>query len=363
MGSYGERMRPRVGVLGTWAVLLMVAGSIVTVSRNGGASSGATSSAVGVRPSAANVSLTPAGGVARPVGAELDARVGDSVATDVTGRAELRYRDGSFTRLGPSTTVAVIALADSRSGTRIGISVGTIWQRVTQVTGSSGNSVETPVGVATVRGTAYAASCAAGPACTFTVAESVVEITPLVGPPVTLQPLQRVTVTPAGAGPVETLTPEQLTGDVWVAENLTLDSTALTTTTTTSPPPTSPGTAAPAAPTLPPPTEPPTSPPVTGSGFTYDVTLTGTVNQFGEPTVTFRGTGCNGGYLLFGLYYFVDSQREEERINLIGSSLDHPDPWEYTIGMSSYSGTGRHFLFVLCEATGELLNDKYVDLP
>jgi hypothetical protein len=164
------------------------------------------------------------------VAAPTTVKVGAHVETDPTGRAELNYPDGSVSRLDHSTNVVVLALATADNGNRIKLDSGRIWQRIIKLSGTDQRSVVTPVGVASVRGTAFVASCTPEPACTFTVWEGLVEIAPRGRPPVTLRAGQRVSVTDKGAGPTETIPLEALRSDPWIAENLARDAKAAGTT-------------------------------------------------------------------------------------------------------------------------------------
>lgn len=111
-------------------------------------------------------------------GTPLDA--GDVVRTDDAGFAEILYGDGSLTRLGPDTTVTVVALDGDVTVPEIelDLEVGRVWNRVRTVTGERGRyEVQTDVGVAAVRGTAFFIECSVEPVvCTFVVTEGVVVV-------------------------------------------------------------------------------------------------------------------------------------------------------------------------------------------
>jgi hypothetical protein len=211
--------------------LCVLPGALGLVACSGGSHARSASAAanVTVTPSHANVSVAAKGGEAKAIAVPTAATVGSAVVTDPTGRAELRYSDGSVARLDSGTTATIVALTDPNVGTRIGITVGRVWQRIQHVTQSQTNSVETPVGVAAVRGTTYVVECTTAPACTFTVIEGAVQVAPAKGTPVSVGPDQRVGVTPAGAAAVRTVTPAELLNDPFIADNLIRDNAELPT--------------------------------------------------------------------------------------------------------------------------------------
>jgi len=109
---------------------------------------------------------------------------GDAVRTDERGFAEVVYADGSLTRLGPGTEFSLVALGGDTTVPEIEVEleVGETWHRVKTVTGERGRfEVQTAVGTAAVRGTAFAIACTDEPVCTFTVTEGIVVVTTLDG--------------------------------------------------------------------------------------------------------------------------------------------------------------------------------------
>src|SRR5690606_38528348 len=73
------------------------------------------------------------------------------------------------------------------------LEVGSTWHRVQRVVGEESRfEVETPVGVAAVRGTTFAVECTADATCRFTVYEGELEVTPLGGEPIVLGPFERL---------------------------------------------------------------------------------------------------------------------------------------------------------------------------
>jgi hypothetical protein len=155
--------------------------------------------------------------------------VGDRIRTDSTGFAELTYHDGSWQRVENEATLTVLALTrqDDASTVRSGVGTGRSWNRVRDlVSPEDAYELETPVGTATVRGTAFATECPTERRCTFTVTEGTVLITPIDAEPFELRAVSRVTVevgTPPP--PPEELTAAEALEDPWVARNVELDET------------------------------------------------------------------------------------------------------------------------------------------
>ena len=161
-------------------------------------------------------------------GAELV--VGDRVKTDATGFGEVTYHDGSWMRVESGATLTVVDLADSDEGQVVSTSIdtGEAWNRVADLVAPEDEFVvDTPVGSAAVRGTAFAIECDGATACTFRVVEGEVLITPDAGDPVTLMAGQSLTVT-AGEEPPAPEEPgvEVLSAEPFIAKNLELDESA-----------------------------------------------------------------------------------------------------------------------------------------
>jgi hypothetical protein len=104
--------------------------------------------------------------------------VGDRLKTDGKGRGWVDFADGSVLRVSTSTEVTVTDLAVSQTARRVKVNLttGSLYAHVAKVSGSDSSwSVETPVGVATARGTAFSVTCT--PAnCTLAVAEGQVRL-------------------------------------------------------------------------------------------------------------------------------------------------------------------------------------------
>lgn len=153
--------------------------------------------------------------------------IGDNVRTDETGFAEIQYPDGSLTRLDVLTVFRVGDLAGTGASPAIdvGLDSGRTWNRVRAVTGATGSfEVETAVGVAAVRGTAFSIDCGETGPCSFAVTEGTVELERNDGRPLLIPAGTSATVTADGdqiqRGPV----PADLLGSSgWIGRNLPRD--------------------------------------------------------------------------------------------------------------------------------------------
>ena len=202
--------------------------------------------------------------------------VGDTIQTSATGFAEVAYFDGSLTRVDRSGEFTLTTLDNTTGARRVEGSLvgGRAWNRVTKATGSPDQfEIDTPVATAAVRGTAFSIDCTATDACTFTIVEGTVEITPLGGTPITVTAPARLTIqrntTPPRPTVIDNAT---IAADPWITKNTTRDisvgkapatttssTTTSTSTTTTLPAPTTTA-QAPATTNPPPPTTVPPPP-------------------------------------------------------------------------------------------------------
>jgi hypothetical protein len=165
---------------------------------------------------------------AEPVETSAELSQGDQVQTDTTGFAEIVFFDGSWQRIEGDTSLTLTELADVESGqvVRTGIDKGRAWQRVGALTDEDDAfEVDTPVAVASVRGTAYSIDCSTEPVeCTFAVVEGEVGLTTSDGSTTTLRAGDRLTVSrDAPTGAPERVGVESLRGDDWIARNLARD--------------------------------------------------------------------------------------------------------------------------------------------
>ena len=161
-----------------------------------------------------------------PAVAGQELAVGDEVQTDDTGFAEVVYHDGSWQRIEANGTLTVLELVDATDGSavRTTIDIGRTWNNVRElVTPDDRYELETPVATATVRGTIFATDCDDEPRCTFTAVEGEVEIEPVDGESFLLVAPATVTIGPDEIEGPETVFPDLLRQDAWVATNLELD--------------------------------------------------------------------------------------------------------------------------------------------
>ena len=153
--------------------------------------------------------------------------VGDRVKTDSTGFGEVTYHDGSWMRVESEATLTIEELADSdeRRVVSTSIDTGEAWNRVAELVGAEDEFVvDTPVATAAVRGTAFSIECDGGTACTFSVVEGEVLVTPGTGDPVPLTAGQSLTVTAGEEPPApEQRGVEVLSAEPFIAKNLELD--------------------------------------------------------------------------------------------------------------------------------------------
>ena len=177
------------------------------------------------------------GGTFESVQGTDDLSQGDKVRTDATGTGEIVFFDGSWQRIDTGTEVALTELVDIEDGkvVRTGLDKGRAWQRVESLASEDDSyEVDTPVAVASVRGTEFSIDCQGAPiVCTFSVVDGVVDVAVSGGATVALSAGQTLAVPQnAPAGAPQTVGVDQLRQDPWIARNLALDA---------SDPPTPPG--------------------------------------------------------------------------------------------------------------------------
>lgn len=151
---------------------------------------------------------------------------GDTVRTDTSGFAEVAYHDGSRTRLDVNTEFEILELSNDpgEAVARAKMGLGRTWNRVKSVgQGDEAFSIETSVATATVRGTAFAISCAVADSCTFTVVEGGLSLRLPSGQVIELTAPAAVTVTGANASPPMPVPFDVAFGDDWVLRNATRD--------------------------------------------------------------------------------------------------------------------------------------------
>lgn len=203
---------------------------------SGGAESAGDGSSAGGEPTLATVEVITEAATVRRGGVSdvVPARDGDSLAqgdqlsTDATGSAEVVFFDGSWQRIDHDTTLTLTELVDIEGGRVVhtGIDGGRAWQRVRALTTDEEVvEVDTPVAVATVRGTAFSIECTTDPvACSFAVVEGAVALTFANAGETTLRAGQRLTVRrDEPPGVPEDVGMAALQQDPWIADNLARD--------------------------------------------------------------------------------------------------------------------------------------------
>jgi hypothetical protein len=172
------------------------------------------------------VNIQPASGDPRPVATASPVSVAETVQTDKAGLSEVVFADASYTRVGPSSVLTIVELSSAeaqRTVTRL--DVGESWHRVKEIVAEDGAyQVDTPVGVASVRGTAFAVVCATKAECQFTVIEGNIEVELDDGVTFTVKAFERLTVP---RGEIVPFPIDLAKADAWIMKNLTLDGVEL----------------------------------------------------------------------------------------------------------------------------------------
>jgi hypothetical protein len=163
-----------------------------------------------------------------PVNSKTALGQGDQVRTDTTGFAEVVFFDGSWQRVENDVTLTLTELVDIEGGqtVRTGIDRGRAWQRVEALTSDEAAfEVDTPVAVASVRGTAFAIECVGDPiTCDFSVVDGEVDVELSSGNSIGLQPGQVLTVAQdVDVGEPRTVGIDALRANPWIAANLARD--------------------------------------------------------------------------------------------------------------------------------------------
>ena len=174
--------------------------------------------------------------------------IGDTIQTDATGLAELKYNDGSITRLDHGTVFSVDKLVGKTGQRQIEgtVSAGQTWNRVQKLSESDTFTQKGNGASAVVGGTAFVTKCSlpAGTAftvvktkkqlkklqkaskCDFTLVDGKLQLTSL-GKTVPMTGGQSTSVDSAGnAGNAVTVPPDIFYSDQWITTNLDLDSKA-----------------------------------------------------------------------------------------------------------------------------------------
>ncbi len=133
--------------------------------------------------------------------------IGEQVSTPSQNEAVVQWLTGVVTHVQPDTIYTLVNYSldpgDVQIVTRL--DVGRTWHKV-QLGATDGFDVETSVGTAAVRGTAFGVNCSDN-GCSFSVAEGVVEVTTTLGIVVEVRSGESVLVAPDGvAGGIEEFT-------------------------------------------------------------------------------------------------------------------------------------------------------------
>ena len=137
-------------------------GMVVSAGGVGAVPKATSSTFANLKVTADNVQVKPKGAAdysAAKSGQQI--KQGDTIKTDVAGRAEIDYADGSLTRLGASTVFTISKLTEKRGGrqTQGTLSVGETWNRAAKVSETGSFEVKAGGTTAAVQGTAFVVSC------------------------------------------------------------------------------------------------------------------------------------------------------------------------------------------------------------
>jgi hypothetical protein len=121
--------------------------------------------------------ITPAQGAERAAAVNDRLNNRDAIVTTANTRAAIKFTDdGSTVRLNPSSQLVVTATGERADMVKtIELDVGELWARVTRGEGERRFQVQTPVGVAAVKGTDFIVRVAADGTTTVITLEGVVE--------------------------------------------------------------------------------------------------------------------------------------------------------------------------------------------
>ena len=153
---------------------------------------------------------------------------GDAIKTDVAGRAQINYSDGSLTRLAPETEYRITRLTSKRGGrqTQGALTVGQTWNRAAKVAETGSFEVKSGGTTAAVEGTAFVFSCSivtAQKVCQVIAVVDSTRVTTQGGGLALLTPATILLVTDGTPGTVTQLTYEDLIKLPFVVENVNLD--------------------------------------------------------------------------------------------------------------------------------------------
>ncbi|MEM8707202.1 MAG: FecR domain-containing protein [Actinomycetota bacterium] len=188
-----------------------------------------------LEPLDADVEHAPSAGSFQGITAPTLVAVGDLARTNDSGFGEIRYTDGSFTRLDAATEFEIVELIDDPTAPRVEarLDIGRTWHRVQDLAGTDGAFVvDTAVATASVRGTAFSAVCEVRDTCSFVVTEGVVEVVTFDGTVILLNEGEGVIVSTDDLNPATAVSEHHrrvsiggpgLVIDDWVQTNAALD--------------------------------------------------------------------------------------------------------------------------------------------
>jgi len=174
--------------------------------------------------------------------------IGDTIQTDASGLAQVKYNDGSITRLDHGTVFTVDKLVNKTGQRQIEgtVSAGQTWNRVQKLSESDTFTQKGNGASAIVGGTAFVTKCSLPSGVAFTVVKTKKQLKKLqkaskcdftlvdgkltlsaLGKSVLMTRGQLTSVDATGnAGNAVTLPPDQLYNNQWISNNLNLDSQA-----------------------------------------------------------------------------------------------------------------------------------------
>ncbi len=153
-----------------------------------------------------------------------EVKAGDTVRTDATGLAEIRYGDDAYTRLDVNTTFKITKLTDEQGNRQVQgtIESGQTWNRTAKLTDSESFEQTGADATAAVEGTAFAVQCDAADHCVFTGVVDDVSLTGKDGVKKLLNPLDECDSSSGVlCGDITTIDPSEL--PQWIIENLIKD--------------------------------------------------------------------------------------------------------------------------------------------
>jgi hypothetical protein len=147
-------MKQKIFIIGFFVVLAIVA--IIKIRPNSSQQEGVASEQYRLIVLAGDVTLKRSGAADVAVTDTIEVMAGDQITTSVTGRARLRWPNGTLTTIEEDSKITISELSDGGSRSRIELIFGDMWSRVTRILGSGEYyEVQTQDTVAAVRGTTF----------------------------------------------------------------------------------------------------------------------------------------------------------------------------------------------------------------